>query len=74
MEKLGFQLRVKDDAAGFLGIKLEHQDDGTIELKQDALIECIKKMVGFQNANAKPTPAEVVELPADSYGPRPQEN
>eukprot|EP00957_Ditylum_brightwellii_P094187 7170911-Ditylum_brightwellii.AAC.1 len=74
MEKLGFQLQAEDDAAGFLGIKLECQDYRTIELKQDALIDHIKETVGFQNANTKPTPAEVAELLADSYGPGPQEN
>eukprot|EP00957_Ditylum_brightwellii_P036366 2753715-Ditylum_brightwellii.AAC.1 len=74
MEKLGFQLCVEDDVAGFLGIKLERQEDSTIELKQDALIDHIKETVGFQHANRKLIPVEVAELPAAPYGPGPQEN
>eukprot|EP00957_Ditylum_brightwellii_P179447 13669858-Ditylum_brightwellii.AAC.1 len=39
MVDIGFQLKVEDDAAGFLGIELNRQDDGGIELKQTALIQ-----------------------------------
>eukprot|EP00957_Ditylum_brightwellii_P023282 1757030-Ditylum_brightwellii.AAC.1 len=74
MKELGFQLHVEDDGAGFLGIKLEHQDDGSIEMKQDALIERIIETVGFKNAKGKPTPAEVAELTVDPLGPGTQEN
>eukprot|EP00957_Ditylum_brightwellii_P166736 12692181-Ditylum_brightwellii.AAC.1 len=70
----GSQLRVEDDAAGFLGIKLDRQDAGSIELKQTALIQRIIDIIGFQNANKKATPAEVAELPADLDGPWPQEH
>eukprot|EP00957_Ditylum_brightwellii_P149685 11398678-Ditylum_brightwellii.AAC.1 len=69
----GFELRIEDDAAGFLGIKLERQDDGSIELKQSALIQHIIETVGFQNATAKYTPAKLIELPADKNGLGPQE-
>eukprot|EP00957_Ditylum_brightwellii_P084926 6457766-Ditylum_brightwellii.AAC.1 len=34
MMDAGFQLRVEDYAAGFLGIELDQQDDGSIKLKQ----------------------------------------
>eukprot|EP00957_Ditylum_brightwellii_P206830 15350181-Ditylum_brightwellii.AAC.2 len=57
--------------AATLGIKLDCQRGGTIELKQLALIQCIIDDVGFQNANDKATPTEVAELPADVDGPRP---
>eukprot|EP00957_Ditylum_brightwellii_P211584 15366340-Ditylum_brightwellii.AAC.2 len=70
----GFELCVEDNAAGFLEIKLERQDDGSIELKQTALIRHIIETVGFQNATAKHTPAEINELPADKDGPGPQES
>eukprot|EP00957_Ditylum_brightwellii_P016662 1252677-Ditylum_brightwellii.AAC.1 len=38
MVGIRFQLQVEDHAAGFLGIELDRQDDGSIELKQTALI------------------------------------
>eukprot|EP00957_Ditylum_brightwellii_P087817 6687674-Ditylum_brightwellii.AAC.1 len=72
MVNLGFTLCVKKDATGFWGIDLECNDDGTIQLKQTALIECIIESIGFQNAKSKQTPAEVGELPADIDGPGPQ--
>eukprot|EP00957_Ditylum_brightwellii_P191448 14576125-Ditylum_brightwellii.AAC.2 len=74
MMDAGFQLRVEDNTAGFLGIKLDQQDDGSIELKQTSLIHRIIDMLGFQNANRKATPAEIAELPADVDGPGPQEH
>eukprot|EP00957_Ditylum_brightwellii_P038928 2941317-Ditylum_brightwellii.AAC.1 len=58
MRDQGFGLHVKDDAAGFLGIDFLHLDDGSIELKQSALIEQIIEAVGFQHASSRPTPAE----------------
>eukprot|EP00957_Ditylum_brightwellii_P151201 11513308-Ditylum_brightwellii.AAC.1 len=70
----GFELRIEDDAAGFLGIDLVRQDDGSIELKQMALIKRIIKMVRLQTASFQPTPAEVKELPSDKLGPGLQEN
>eukprot|EP00957_Ditylum_brightwellii_P069314 5262067-Ditylum_brightwellii.AAC.1 len=66
-----FKLRVEDDAACFLGIELDHQEDGSIELKQTALIQRIVDTIGFQNASGKATPAEGAELPADVDGPGP---
>eukprot|EP00957_Ditylum_brightwellii_P146628 11162258-Ditylum_brightwellii.AAC.1 len=54
----GFQLRVQGDAVGFLEIKLNQQDDGSIDLKQTALIQRIIDILGFQNANGKATPAK----------------
>eukprot|EP00957_Ditylum_brightwellii_P086084 6549614-Ditylum_brightwellii.AAC.1 len=64
MINAGFQLRVEDDAV----------DDGSIALKQTALVQRIIDTFGFQNANRKVTPAEVAELPADVDGPGPQEH
>eukprot|EP00957_Ditylum_brightwellii_P110347 8416343-Ditylum_brightwellii.AAC.1 len=74
MVDIGFQLQVEDYTAGFLGIELEMQDDGSIELKQTALIQQIIETVGFQNASGKPTPADIAELPADPEGSGPQEH
>eukprot|EP00957_Ditylum_brightwellii_P204576 15339877-Ditylum_brightwellii.AAC.1 len=69
----GFSLDVDDDAAGFWGIELGHQEDSTIELKQWALIQCIINDIGFQLANGKATPADVAELPVNVNVPRLQE-
>eukprot|EP00957_Ditylum_brightwellii_P171497 13055889-Ditylum_brightwellii.AAC.1 len=71
MTEQGFELQVEDDAAGFLGIDLKHQDDGTLELKQTALIQCNIGAIGFQHASSCSTPAEMVELLADKDGPGP---
>eukprot|EP00957_Ditylum_brightwellii_P029652 2240945-Ditylum_brightwellii.AAC.1 len=70
----GFELCIEDDAAGFLGIDLVSQDNGSIEVKQMVLIERIIKMVGLQTASSQQTLAEVKELPSDKFGPGPQEN
>eukprot|EP00957_Ditylum_brightwellii_P007323 555956-Ditylum_brightwellii.AAC.1 len=42
-----FSLLVESDAAGFLEINMEGQDDGAIELKQSALIQRIIDTLGF---------------------------
>eukprot|EP00957_Ditylum_brightwellii_P034587 2622524-Ditylum_brightwellii.AAC.2 len=70
----GFQLRVDDNVAGFLGIKLDQQDYGSIELKQTALIQKIIDILEFENANRKAIPVEVAELPVDVDGQGPQEH
>eukprot|EP00957_Ditylum_brightwellii_P185230 14105249-Ditylum_brightwellii.AAC.1 len=44
----GFELRIEDNAAGFLGIDLFRQDNGSIELKQTALIERIIEMLVYR--------------------------
>eukprot|EP00957_Ditylum_brightwellii_P123755 9434415-Ditylum_brightwellii.AAC.1 len=68
MKNMKFSLHVDDDAAGFLGIELDRQDDRTIELKQSALIQRIVDTIGFQHANGESTPAVLAELPADHEG------
>eukprot|EP00957_Ditylum_brightwellii_P211711 15366495-Ditylum_brightwellii.AAC.3 len=68
-----FLLHVESDVAGFLGIDIECQDVGAIELKQSTSIQRIIDTLSFQNASPKATPAEVAELPADVDGPGPQE-
>eukprot|EP00957_Ditylum_brightwellii_P020693 1559994-Ditylum_brightwellii.AAC.1 len=73
MRNMKFSLCVEDDATRFLGIELDRQDDGTIELKQSALIQMIIDTIGFQHANGKSTPAALAELPADCEGLGPQE-
>eukprot|EP00957_Ditylum_brightwellii_P014262 1073733-Ditylum_brightwellii.AAC.1 len=70
----GFSLCVESDATGFLGIELDCNDDGTIELKHSALIQKIIDTLGFQNTSPRATPTEVAELPVDVDGLGPQES
>eukprot|EP00957_Ditylum_brightwellii_P177392 13512033-Ditylum_brightwellii.AAC.1 len=66
-----FLLHVESDADGFLGIDVEHQDDGVIDFKQSVLIQRIIDTICFQNMSPKVTPAEVAELPVNVDGPGP---
>jgi hypothetical protein len=63
-----FQLNVEDSVAGFLGILLEEQSDGSIELKQTGLIDRIVKVMGLDDSKEKYTPADPVPLRKDEFG------
>jgi hypothetical protein len=63
-----FQLNVEDSVAGFLGILLEVQDDGSIELKQTGLIDRIIKVMNLEDASEKSTPADSKPLGKDETG------
>jgi hypothetical protein len=54
--------------AGFLGILLEEQPDGSIELKQTGLIDRIVKVMGLEESKAKYTPTETGPLRKDENG------
>jgi hypothetical protein len=51
--------------AGFLGILIEKQKDGSIELKQTGLIDRILKVMGLEDSCTKPTPTEAKPLGKD---------
>ena len=53
-----FKLKVESDVAGFLGILMQKQNDGTIELLQTGLIDRIITVTGLASSAAKWTPAE----------------
>jgi hypothetical protein len=53
------------DVAGFLGIQLQKNENGTIELKQTGLIDRITATMGLDQANGKHTPAEFRGLAKD---------
>jgi hypothetical protein len=53
-----FQLNIEDDVAGFLGIHLEKQEDGLIELKQTGLIDWILHMMNMEDCCEATRPAE----------------
>ena len=66
--KLGAALEQEDDAAGFLGVKMEQDSNtGLLEMKQPGLIERVVEALGLNNgyAHGKHTPAETKPLVKD---------
>jgi hypothetical protein len=69
--KLGVALEQEDDAAGFLGVKMERDSNtGLLEVKQTGLIERIIEALGLDDGYAwgKHTPAEIKHLVKDEDG------
>ena len=58
-------LNVEDDVAGFLGVLLTKNDDGTISLTQTCLIQRILDALGLKECNSTKTPAQKAALPLD---------
>ena len=51
--KLGVALEQEEDAAGFLGVKLERDSDtGTLEMKQTGLIDRVIEALGLDDGYA----------------------
>ena len=59
MKQADLELTVEGDMADFLGVKIEHKEDGTIHLTQPHLIESILKELHLNrpDTKAKSTPA-----------------
>ena len=55
-------LDVESDVASFLGILLNKQDDGSIELKQTGLIEHILQVMSMEDLCAVRSPTKVILL------------
>jgi hypothetical protein len=69
--KLGVALKQEDDAAGFLGVKMERDSNtGLLEMKQTGLIERVIEALGldYGYARGKQTPAETKPLIKDEDG------
>jgi hypothetical protein len=66
-EPTKLDLSIEDDVAGFLGILMECQEDGSIELKQ-SLIDCILAIMGLEDSKEKSTPAEAKLVGKDKNG------
>jgi len=62
------QLNIEDSVAGFLGIDLHRNTDGSIELKQIGLTERILRVMGLEDCKADKTPCETTPLGADKDG------
>jgi histone deacetylase 1/2 len=58
LEDDGFDLTREGDLAAYLGVKIEYQDDGSMNLSQPALIQRIISALGLEEANGCKTPAE----------------
>lgn len=67
-EPTKFDLTIEEDVAGFLGINLHRNEDGTIELLQTGLIDRILKVMGLEESRERSTPADVKSLGRDSDG------
>lgn len=65
------QLNKEEDYAGFLGIDLHHDEDGSIELLQVGLIDKVIKALNLDhnNTSTKDTPTAESPLLKDSLGP-----
>jgi hypothetical protein len=57
-----FDLNREDDAAGFLGIDINRREDGSVQLRQDGLIDRVLALLQLSDANSCATPAEVGAL------------
>jgi Reverse transcriptase (RNA-dependent DNA polymerase) len=62
------ELNKEDDVAGFLGVKMNRSETGSIELLQTGLIDRIITAMGLEGAAPKKTPATVTPLPKDADG------
>jgi hypothetical protein len=57
-EATSFDLNIEDDVAGFLGtIFMNQSKDGSIELNQSGLVDCILKVI-FDESHERLTPAD----------------
>lgn len=67
---VGVDLEEEEDAAGFLGVTLDKQADGSILMKQDGLIDRIIDALGLDDGNVhgKWTPADQKPLVRDEDG------
>jgi hypothetical protein len=64
-----FDLKEEDNVAGFLGIKLNYLEDGSIQLRQDGLVDRIIASLGLnESSNSSAVPTDSRPLGADIHG------
>lgn len=68
IKETGMDLNVEDDVAGFLGVHIQHHENGHIELTQTGLIDRIISAMHLDDANIKLTPAPTEALGRDLEG------
>ena len=62
------ELEEESDVAGFLGVHIDHRDDGSIKLSQKGLIKRIVDALNIDRLPNKQTPAKLGVLGADKDG------
>ncbi len=70
LREAGVDLEQEDDAAGFLGVRIEKNKNGLLEMTQEGLIDRIIETLGLDvgTVHGKWTPAEVAPLVRDDSG------
>jgi hypothetical protein len=68
LKKAGYDVEKEDDFAGFLGVDIKRNPDGTVELLQTGLTDRIIAAMGLADANGKGTPATPGALGSDVDG------
>ncbi len=70
LRETGIDLEQEDDAAGFLGVRMEKNMQGKLEMKQEGLIDRIIETLGLNvgTVHGKFTPAEGTPLVKDEEG------
>jgi hypothetical protein len=70
LREAGVDLEQEDDAAGFLGVRIEKNEAGQLEMKQTGLIDRVIEALGLDagTVNGKWTPAEAKPLVKDEDG------
>jgi hypothetical protein len=68
IENTGLDFNIEDDVAGFLGVLITPQDDGSVKLTQTGLIARIILALGLEGASKNETPAEYGALAEDPDG------
>ena len=68
LKDANMDLSREDDVAGFLGVLLKRNEDGTVTLSQTGLIGRIVEALGLTAANGTRTPAQKAALPRDVDG------
>ena len=61
-------LNIEDDVAGFLGVLVRKNEDGSVSLTQTGLIDRVLTVLGLTSANGTQTPAPKSALPKDTNG------
>ena len=65
-----FDLTIEDDVAGFLGIDLQYREDGSIQFRQDGLVDRVVTALGLEPIGTKTekTPTNMTPLGTDKDG------
>ena len=62
LRALGFELEIEGDFTAFLGVAIEHRDDGSIHMHQRGLIKKILKAAKMEDCKGNWTPASAAGL------------